>query len=214
MTRDNLLFAIIGVLLGFIGGFLLAGNISQREAALRANPGPAQVGQQNLPPDHPPVGGDQTTGEGGQQMLATVQTALEQYILQRVKDPKLDAKEGVSLDLTSPSLELSVAGVWVHCSHLSVILYSKKMHYLKYLNPSQYSQLRDHVRGTTLPLHVKLDSVNLRFDDTFVELPEGNVPVFPGLWLEVEESSVIPNRTEMPPESTGTGEVDGGRGAY
>ena len=78
MTRDNLLFAIIGVLLGFIGGFLLAGNISQREAALRANPGPAQVGQQNLPPDHPPVGGDQTTGEGGQQMLATVQTAIKQ----------------------------------------------------------------------------------------------------------------------------------------
>lgn len=76
MTRDNLLFAIIGILLGFIGGFLLASNISQREAALRSGTGSAQTSQ-NLPPNHPPVGGDQT-GEGGQQMLASVQTAMKQ----------------------------------------------------------------------------------------------------------------------------------------
>ena len=77
MTRDNLLFGIIGILLGFIGGFLLAGNITQREAAMRANPQSAQSG--SLPANHPPVGGDQaTTGEGGQQMLASVQTAMKQ----------------------------------------------------------------------------------------------------------------------------------------
>src|SRR5437764_9018116 len=77
MTRDNLLFGIIGILLGFIGGFLLAGNITQREAAMRANPQSAQSGP--LPANHPPVGGDQaTTGEGGQQMLASVQTAMKQ----------------------------------------------------------------------------------------------------------------------------------------
>ena len=78
MTRDNFLFAIIGVLLGFIGGFLFAGNITQREAATRANT--VQAGQQNLPPNHPPIdsGDQQTTGEGGQQMLASVQTAMKQ----------------------------------------------------------------------------------------------------------------------------------------
>ena len=78
MTRDNFLFAIIGVLLGFIGGFLFAGNITQREAATRANS--VQTGQQNLPPNHPPIDGSdqQTTGEGGQQMLASVQTAMKQ----------------------------------------------------------------------------------------------------------------------------------------
>jgi tetratricopeptide (TPR) repeat protein len=77
MTRDNLLFAIIGILLGFIGGFLLAGNITQREAAQRAVATTAQ-GSQNLPPNHPPVSGDQANGEGGQQMLASVQTAMKQ----------------------------------------------------------------------------------------------------------------------------------------
>jgi Flp pilus assembly protein TadD len=73
MTRDNLLFAIIGILLGFIGGFLLASNISQREAAARPGAGTTQ----NQPADHPPVQGNQT-GEGGQQMLASVQTAMKQ----------------------------------------------------------------------------------------------------------------------------------------
>ncbi|HYX30122.1 MAG TPA: tetratricopeptide repeat protein [Pyrinomonadaceae bacterium] len=79
MTRDNLLFAIIGILLGFILGFLLATNITQREAAQRALPASAQNGQ-SLPPNHPPInGGDQaTSGEGGQQMLASVQEAMKQ----------------------------------------------------------------------------------------------------------------------------------------
>jgi len=78
MTRDNLLFVIIGILLGFIAGFLLAGNIRQRESAGRAGAMTTQASQ-NLPPNHPPVaGGDQTAGEGGQQMLASVQTAMKQ----------------------------------------------------------------------------------------------------------------------------------------
>src|SRR6059058_795875 len=76
MTRENLLFAIIGILLGFIVGFLLANSISQRDFAARLG---ATAGQQsqNLPPNHPPISGDQT-GDGGQQMLASVQTAMKQ----------------------------------------------------------------------------------------------------------------------------------------
>src|SRR3989440_8756158 len=76
MTRENLLFAIIGILLGFIVGFLLANSINQRDFAARLG---ATTGQQsqNLPPNHPPIGGDQS-GEGGQQMLASVQTAMKQ----------------------------------------------------------------------------------------------------------------------------------------
>jgi tetratricopeptide (TPR) repeat protein len=78
MTRDNLLFAIIGILLGFIAGFLLSTNITQKEAAQRAVPISAQ-GSQNLPSDHPPIGGaGQAGGEGGQQMLASVQQAMKQ----------------------------------------------------------------------------------------------------------------------------------------
>src|SRR5256885_8239343 len=78
MTRDTLLFAIIGILLGFIAGFLLASNITQREAAQRAGAITTQASQ-SLPPNHPQVPvSDQTAGEGGQQMLASVQTAMKQ----------------------------------------------------------------------------------------------------------------------------------------
>ncbi len=53
MTRENLLFAIIGLLFGFIVGFIMASTMSQRP------PTPATVAAgQGMPADHPPVGGN------------------------------------------------------------------------------------------------------------------------------------------------------------
>ncbi len=75
MTRENLLFAIIGILLGFIVGFLLANSINQREFAARLGTTPGQQSQ-NLPPNHPPVGGDQ--GPDPQQVFTQVQAAMKQ----------------------------------------------------------------------------------------------------------------------------------------
>lgn len=69
MNRDNLLFAIIGILLGFIVGFLFASNILQREATIA----PA-ARSQSLPPDHPTVGDGAAPTSGG--MQADVQAAL------------------------------------------------------------------------------------------------------------------------------------------
>jgi len=77
MTRDNLLFAIIGILIGFIIGFMLANSILTREAALKAAPLSAQQGQ-TLPPNHPPVNGDQSQSGDPQQMFGQVQEAMKQ----------------------------------------------------------------------------------------------------------------------------------------
>ncbi len=49
MTRENLLFAIIGILLGFIVGFMFASSMSQKHAAQQA-----AGGSQTMPADHPP----------------------------------------------------------------------------------------------------------------------------------------------------------------
>lgn len=69
MTRDNLLFAIIGILLGFIVGFMFASTQLSRQAT------PTTAGRaQNLPPDHPQVG-DSAPQTGGQ-MQAQVAAAL------------------------------------------------------------------------------------------------------------------------------------------
>ena len=71
MNRDNLLFAIIGILLGFIVGFIFASNILQREATVA----PATARTQGLPPAHPTVGeGGAAPNPGG--MQADVQLAL------------------------------------------------------------------------------------------------------------------------------------------
>src|SRR5882672_7093264 len=78
MTRDNLLFAIIGILIGFIIGFLLANSILTREAALRAAPLSAAQQSGNLPPNHPPVAGGDQQGGDGQQMFMQVQEAMKQ----------------------------------------------------------------------------------------------------------------------------------------
>jgi tetratricopeptide (TPR) repeat protein len=72
MSRENILFAIIGLLLGFIVGFMFASSMSQK-AAMPAVAGSAQ----GLPADHPPVGGAQGAAPNPQAMQAQVQASIE-----------------------------------------------------------------------------------------------------------------------------------------
>jgi tetratricopeptide (TPR) repeat protein len=70
MTRENLLFAIIGILFGFIVGFMFASTMSQRSAQVAATT--ADSG--SLPANHPPVqSGD---SKNPQQAFADVQEAI------------------------------------------------------------------------------------------------------------------------------------------
>jgi tetratricopeptide (TPR) repeat protein len=71
MTRENLLFAIIGLLAGFIVGFMFASSMSQRQSS----PAGAAAGTQNLPADHPPVAGNNNANP--QQVFADVQASMK-----------------------------------------------------------------------------------------------------------------------------------------
>jgi cytochrome c-type biogenesis protein CcmH/NrfG len=73
MTRDNLLFAIIGVLFGFIVGFIFASTMSQRSGSPVT---PAMSASQTLPADHPPIQGAGDDQQNPQQVFAQVQAAL------------------------------------------------------------------------------------------------------------------------------------------
>ena len=58
MTKDNILFSIIGVLLGVIVGFVFATNIKQKSAVRRpaaAQSTRPQALDKELPEDHPPI---------------------------------------------------------------------------------------------------------------------------------------------------------------
>lgn len=68
MTRENILFAIIGILLGFIVGFMLASSMSQKSAMPQMT-----AGSQALPSDHPPVGGQNNQDPAAMRTEVTAQ---------------------------------------------------------------------------------------------------------------------------------------------
>ncbi|HEY8188968.1 MAG TPA: tetratricopeptide repeat protein [Pyrinomonadaceae bacterium] len=72
MTRENLLFAIIGLLFGFIVGFLFASTASQRYGP--TPPSASSSGQ--MPSDHPPIGSN-AAGQNPAGMQAEVAASLE-----------------------------------------------------------------------------------------------------------------------------------------
>lgn len=72
MSRENILFAIIGILLGFIVGFMFASSMSQKMATTS----PAVAASPGLPSDHPPVGANNQPGNPGG-MQAEVTASIE-----------------------------------------------------------------------------------------------------------------------------------------
>ena len=79
MNKENVLFSIVGLLLGFIVGFMFANSANQRGAVPQ---GPASMAQQTqgLPPDHPPInqGGAQQQGAAMADMQASIKLAKDQ----------------------------------------------------------------------------------------------------------------------------------------
>ena len=71
MSRENLLFGIIGILLGFIVGFMFASSMSQKTQQAQL----AAAGQ-TLPADHPPVGG-QNPSANPEDIRAQVTSSIE-----------------------------------------------------------------------------------------------------------------------------------------
>ena len=71
MSRENILFAIIGILFGFIVGFMFASSMSQK----MASPPQGTAASQGMPADHPPVAGG---GGGGGQSSQDPQAVREQ----------------------------------------------------------------------------------------------------------------------------------------
>lgn len=71
MTKDNILFSVVGLLLGFIIGFMFANSANQRAA----QPASAAQTQANpaLPPDHPPI----QNGANQQAAMADAQAAVK-----------------------------------------------------------------------------------------------------------------------------------------
>ena len=70
MNRENLLFAIIGLLLGFIVGFMFASSMSQKAAQTQT-----ASASQALPADHPPLGAQNAPDPAAMREQVTAQIA-------------------------------------------------------------------------------------------------------------------------------------------
>src|SRR6185503_13898230 len=71
MSRENILFGIIGILLGFIVGFMFASSMSQKMQTASASM------SQDMPSDHPPVSADAGGGGNPDQVRAQVTADIE-----------------------------------------------------------------------------------------------------------------------------------------
>ena len=83
MNRENILFAIIGLLLGFIVGFIFASSMSQKAAQTQT-----ASASQNMPSDHPPVG----AAQGGMDPAAMREQVTAQIEKARAEPKNFDAQ--------------------------------------------------------------------------------------------------------------------------
>jgi tetratricopeptide (TPR) repeat protein len=72
MNKDNILYGIIGLLIGVIVGYLATGSLN------RSTPPPVAANSQQIPADHPAVGGNAETAGGGSGPQAEVAATIEQ----------------------------------------------------------------------------------------------------------------------------------------
>lgn len=78
MSKENVLFTLVGLLLGFIVGFIFANSANQRETGPRSAAAATQPSQTNLPPDHPQIPSNAVRDQPDQQgMQAAVQAELD-----------------------------------------------------------------------------------------------------------------------------------------
>ena len=119
MSRENLLFAIIGILLGFIVGFMFASSMAQKTAMQQT-----AASSQTLPADHPPVTGQNAPDP--QKMREEVAASLEKARNEpknfdaQIKAALLFSKASNGLALraaTSPNIKNNLLRI---ASHLSI----------------------------------------------------------------------------------------------
>ena len=82
MTRDNVLFAVVGLLTGLIVGFIFANSLNERGAIPPAASAGDMRMNSNMPPGHPDIG-----GAGGQQGMMGPQ------VLEAIEKAKQDPSD-------------------------------------------------------------------------------------------------------------------------
>jgi hypothetical protein len=106
--------------------------------------------------------------------LGTTSTTIKEHVQSWIAKAGSFLRDVVEIDLVRPGLRLQVADTWLACEDLRIKLTIDRKYYLKYLTPAEYSQVRDHRRDITLPLHLKLSGPG-QLNESFIQIPR---PIF------------------------------------
>jgi hypothetical protein len=115
----------------------------------------------------------------------TSATILE-YLQSWISKAGAFLKNEIDIDLAKPGFRLKVSGIWVECEDIRINLAVDKKYYLKYLTPTEYSQIRDHQRDTALPLRLKVSGPS-QLDDSFIQVSSADLPVKATFFAVIEE---------------------------
>lgn len=85
MSKDNVLFGIIGLLLGFIIGFMFANNANQQAA--QPSRTAASNSQMNLPADHPPLPSNAVADQSNPSQTGAAMPAVQAAIDKARNEP-------------------------------------------------------------------------------------------------------------------------------
>ena len=107
-----------------------------------------------------------------------------------IADASFDIQDGGKLNLIRSNLHIKIADIWVEAENFVFEISLHPKHFLVYRTPSEYSQLTDHLRGTTLPLTLHMSQIPIEIDRNAIELDDGPAPVFAGLSLSID---LMPN---------------------
>jgi hypothetical protein len=130
----------------------------------------------------------------------TVMTVQDYFEKIWLAEHDTDVQEGIDLDILHPDLRVNITGVWLECNELTINIVTKKRFFLKYPTPDEYSQVRDHRRDITIPLHISISGPG-QLDATFVEMPYDELPIAPVLSFQLEQwTSFEQARGKGPPK--------------
>jgi hypothetical protein len=134
--------------------------------------------------------------------LGATSTTIAKYLRSWIAKAGSFLGDTVDIDLMQPGLRLKIAAIWLVCEDLRINLTIDRKYYLKYLTPTEYSQVRDHLRDAALPLHLKLDGPG-QLDDSFIQIPSADFPVQAPFFVAIEEWTDI-ERAQGKGRPTGT----------
>jgi hypothetical protein len=90
---------------------------------------------------------------------------------------------------------LYFAKIWVPVN-INLSIHYDAVQYLKFVSPSQFFQMRDHIQKDVAAMHLEVEVPGFNFDATYIQIDDA--PVFTGLNVAIEQHLPMLSRIDLP----------------